>query len=79
MGSIRPDPNILKKHPNAITQPWTNSWNVFQWSHYFDANVFFDVTPAMRVGASYQRVTQELADDTTAHNDRFEMTFLYFL
>ncbi|HVY39072.1 MAG TPA: hypothetical protein VHM31_14100 [Polyangia bacterium] len=66
-------------HPNAVTQPWTNSWNVFQWSHYLDANVFFDVTPAMRVGASYQRVTQELADETTAHNDRFEMTFLYFL
>jgi len=22
---------------------------------------------------------QQLADDTTAHNDRFEMTFLYFL
>jgi hypothetical protein len=66
-------------HPNAITQPWTNSWNVFQWSQYVDGNVFFDVTPAMRVGASYQRVTQKLADDTMAHNDRFEMTFLYFL
>lgn len=66
-------------HPNAVTQPWVNSWNVFQWSQYFDANLFFDVTPAMRVGASYQRVTQELADDTTARNQRFEMTFLYFL
>jgi len=66
-------------HPNAVTQPWVNSWNVFKWSQYFDANVFFDVTPAMRVGASYQRVTQQLADDTTAHNNRFEMTFLYFL
>ena len=66
-------------HPNAVTQPWVNSWTVFQWSQYFDANLFFDVTPAMRVGASFQRVTQELADDTTAHNSRFEMTFLYFL
>jgi len=66
-------------HPNAVTQPWVNSWNVFQWSQYFDANLFFDVTPAMRVGVSYQRVKQELADDTTAHNERFEMTFLYFL
>lgn len=66
-------------HPNAVTQPWVNSWTVFQWSQYFDANLFFDVTPAMRVGASYQRVKQELADDTIVHNDRFEMTFLYFL
>lgn len=65
-------------HPNAVTQPWVNSWTVYQWSQYFDANLFFDVTPAMRVGASFQRVKQELADDTTAHNERFEMTFLYF-
>jgi hypothetical protein len=31
------------------------------------------------MGLSYQRVDQKLADDTRVHNDRFEMTFLYFL
>jgi len=51
---------------------------VFSSSWYVDGNVFIDVTPAARVGLSYQRVTQTLADGTSAHNDRYEMTWLYF-
>jgi hypothetical protein len=43
------------------------------------ASIFFDITPAIRMGLSYQRVDQKLADDTSAHNNRFEMTLLYFL
>jgi hypothetical protein len=31
------------------------------------------------MGLSYQRVDQTLAEDTKVHNNRFEMTFLYFL
>jgi len=66
-------------HPDSMKQPWVNPLGVFQSSHYVDANIFFDITPPVRVGLSYQRVTQEFADDTSAHNDRFEMTFIYFL
>jgi hypothetical protein len=66
-------------HPISPWQPWVNSLGVFQSSRYVDGNVFFDVTPAVRMGLSYQRVEQKLIDDTKVHNDRFEMTFLYFL
>jgi hypothetical protein len=66
-------------HPISPMQPWINALGVFQSSRYVDGNVFFDITPAVRMGISYQRVEQKLADDTTVHNDRFEMTYLYFL
>jgi len=42
---------------------------------YGDGNIFFDLTPAVRMGLSYQRVDQKLAEDTSVHNNRFEMTF----
>jgi hypothetical protein len=66
-------------HPISPRQPWVNALGVFQSSRYVDGNIFFDITPAVRMGLSYQRVDQKLADDTRVHNDRFEMTFLYFL
>jgi hypothetical protein len=66
-------------HPISPWQPWVNPLGVFQSSRYMDGNVFFDVTPAVRMGLSYQRVEQKLTDDTKVHNNRFEMTFLYFL
>jgi len=65
--------------PIAPGQPWINSLGVFQSSRYVDGNIFFDLTPAVRIGVSYQRVDQKLADDTSVHNNRFESTFLYFL
>ena len=66
-------------HPITPTQPWVNPMGVFQSSRYVDGNIFFDITPAIRAGVSYQWVQQKLVDDTTVHNHRFEMTFLYFL
>jgi len=66
-------------HPGARTQPWVNSMAVFQSSRYVDGNIFFDITRAIRTGLSYQRVDQNLADGTSAHNNRFELTFLHFL
>ena len=65
--------------PVAPGQPWINSLGVFQSSRYVDGNIFFDLTPAVRMGLSYQRVDQKLADGTNVHNNRCEMTFLYFL
>jgi hypothetical protein len=66
-------------HPNSPRQPWVNALGVFQSSQYVDGNLFFDITPAIRAGLSYQRVKQELTDGTSALNNRFEVTFLYFL
>ncbi len=66
-------------HPISPRQPWVNPLGVFQSSRYYDGNIFFDLTPAVRTGLSYQYVEQKLVDDTTVHNNRFELTFLYFL
>jgi hypothetical protein len=66
-------------HPDSPRQPWVNSLGVFQTSRYVDGNLFFDITQAIRAGLSYQRVDQKLTDDTSVHNNRFEITFLYFL
>jgi len=65
-------------HPDSPRQPWINSAGVFESSWYADGNVFFDVTPSIRMGLSYQHVTQSLADGTSVHNELFETTFLYF-
>ena len=65
-------------HPGSPRQPWVNSLGVFHTSRYVDGNLFVDITPPIRVGLSYQRVAQEFADGTSARNNRFEATFLYF-
>jgi hypothetical protein len=65
-------------HPDSPTQPWVNAGGVFYSSWYVDGNIFFDVTPAARVGLSYQRVTQAMADGSNAYNNRYETTWLYF-
>jgi hypothetical protein len=66
-------------HPDSSRQPWVNSQGVFQTSWYADGNIFFDITPSVRMGLSYQHVAQALADGTNVHNERYETTFLYFL
>jgi len=65
-------------HPDSTRQPWVNSGGVFKSSWYVDGNIFFDILPTARVGLSFQRVTQAMADGTTAYNNRYETTWLYF-
>jgi hypothetical protein len=45
---------------------------------YADANVFWDVTPAMRVGASFQYSTTQYVDGETPRNLRSMAQALYF-
>jgi hypothetical protein len=45
---------------------------------YADANVFWDVTPAVRVGASFQYTTTEYVDGETPRNLRWMGQALYF-
>jgi hypothetical protein len=72
--------NIAKYyHPISPRQPWINPLGVFYSSRYLDGNIFFDITPAARMGLSYQRVDQKLTEGPSVHNNRFEVTFLYFL
>jgi hypothetical protein len=43
---------------------------VAQLSRYIDANLFWDVTPAVRVGGSFQYTTVEYIDGEKPHNMR---------
>ena len=45
---------------------------------YADANIFWDVTPAVRVGASFQYTTTEYVDGETPRNLRSMAQALYF-
>ncbi|HXX66561.1 MAG TPA: hypothetical protein VEK07_05245 [Polyangiaceae bacterium] len=45
---------------------------------YADANVLWDVTPAVRVGASFQYTTTEYIDGETPRNFRYMAQGLYF-
>ena len=47
-------------------------------SRYADANAFFDVTPAVRVGASFQYTTTEYIDGQSPRNLRTMAQALYF-
>lgn len=45
---------------------------------YADANIFWDVTPAVRLGASFQYTTTEYVDGETPRNLRGMGQALYF-
>jgi hypothetical protein len=51
---------------------------VAQLSRYADANVFFDVTPAVRVAASFQYTATEYVDGEIPRNLRWMGSGLYF-
>jgi hypothetical protein len=50
---------------------------VFQRSHYADANVFWDVTPAVRLCGGFMWFFQEYGDGVRAINRRVQFTALY--
>jgi len=48
--------------------------NVFKKSDWFDGNLFFDLTPATRLGVEYAYFRQTRADDTNQHNHRVQFS-----
>ncbi len=76
-GRVFVSANYTQGDSDNMSSLFPKSQAAFNKSQWFDANVFFDVTPAFRVGASYQYVKQTFCDDATAQNHRYEGTFLY--
>ena len=70
--------NYSQGKSTNIATYYPNAGGVFNKSTYADGNMFFDVTPAARVGLSYQYVKQNFNDNTVSHNNRGEVTWLYF-
>jgi len=51
---------------------------VMKESHYFEAVAIGDLTPAIRVGAAWQRIWQTLGDGMKSINSRVELSIYYF-
>ncbi|WP_394844808.1 hypothetical protein LZC95_48150 [Pendulispora brunnea] len=60
-----------------VTEP-QQTRNVFRLQRYWDANLFFDITPAARVALSYQWTWQRFLDGASAENKRY-MLGMYYL
>jgi hypothetical protein len=48
-----------------------------QYEDWFDVNVFWDVTPAVRLGAEYANFKDTYNDSTQATNDRVQVSGLF--
>jgi hypothetical protein len=70
--------NYTQSESTNMADLFAKSATAFKESQYFDGNVFFDVTPSVRVGAGYQFLMQTFVDNSTAHNHRLEGLMLYF-
>jgi hypothetical protein len=69
--------NMSQLYPHGGTEIELLS-RVAKISRYADANVFWDVTPAVRVGASFQYTTTTYVDGETPRNLRYMAQGLYF-
>jgi hypothetical protein len=70
--------NYTQGDSDNMAQLFPNAIGVIRQSQYFDANLFFDVTPAARLGVGYQFVRQTFCDNTTSLNRREEIMALWF-
>jgi hypothetical protein len=70
--------NYTQADSDNMAQLFPKAIGVIQKSQYFDANIFFDVTPAARLGVGYQFVRQTFCDNTTSQNHRGEILGLWF-
>jgi hypothetical protein len=52
---------------------------IFTKTRYFDANLFWDMNPLVRVGTSYQYLKQTFANGDAAHNVRLELSVFFWL
>ncbi len=65
------------KSDNAASYVSTPSKSIFTKSHWVDANVFVDMTSAVRLGAEYAYFHQTYADGTPAKNTRLQFSGFY--
>ncbi len=70
--------SFLKSSNSVSLTPIQGRPFVFDHGQYFDASLWWGVTPAVQVGLSYQRTQQTFGDGIVAHNDRGEGAFYFF-
>jgi hypothetical protein len=62
----------------ASITPAAQNWMIWTKGYYYDGNVFFALTPAVQVDASFQVTAQKYADGMWAKNQRAELAVQYF-
>jgi len=70
--------SVLKSSNSVVLTPIQGRPFVFDRAQYFDANLWWGVTPAVQVGLSFQRTQQTFGDGAVAHNNRGESAFYFF-
>jgi hypothetical protein len=70
--------NYSQAHSKNMADLFPNSKTQFKSSRYFDANLFFDVTPSARIGGSYHYIEQTYVDGVKAKDHRATAIALYF-
>ena len=55
----------------------TSRSKIFKHSDWFDVNVFWDITPAVRLGGEYARFEQTYVDGVNAYDNRWQISGWY--
>jgi len=79
-GRISIGANYTQGNSDNITDGLTGValGNVFKQSQFFEAVVLGDLTPAVRIGAAWQRIAQTRGDDAQSKNNRLELSVYFF-
>ena len=79
-GRVTIGANYTQGKSDNITDGLTGAalGTVFKQSQYFEAVALGDLTPAVRVGAAWQRVWQTRGDDVKTVNSRLELSVYFF-
>jgi hypothetical protein len=70
--------NYTQGDSGNMSDLFPKSTSALKKAQYADGTLLFDLTSAIRLGASYQYVLQTFCDDATARNHRVEGTAIYF-
>jgi len=79
-GRVSISGNFAQAHSGNVAK-WADPGQVssiYTKTRYFDANLFWDVTPAIRTALSYQYLEQQFAHGDKAHNVRTELSAFFF-
>jgi hypothetical protein len=58
--------------------PRLDHGSIFTEARYFDANLYFAITPELQLGLSFQRTEQQFGDGVRHHNQRSEGALSFF-
>jgi len=76
-GNVYVAANYSQMKSGNITDYGAPPASVFTKEQWWDANIFWNVTPAFRIGAEYANFKQTMGDDSERKNSRFQFSGFY--